>query len=110
MEIEAQAKYIRISPKRLRLVVDLIRGKTIHDALSALNFSKKKAGGIVNKVLHSAISNAKMTGKIDIDTLFVKKAFVNEGPLIKRMMPRAMGRAARILKRTSHIKLVLEEK
>ena len=109
MEVKANSKYLRIGPKKLRLVVDLIRGKHIHDALSILMFNKQKGGRLVNKVIRSAISNAKATGKIDVDTLIVKKAYVDVGPIIKRMMPRAMGRANRILKRTSHITVILEE-
>ncbi len=110
MEARAVAKYIRISPYKARLVVDLIRGKPVSEALSILTFTPKKAAKLVKKVLESAIANAEHNYQMDPDRLYVKRAFVDEGPRLKRIWPRAFGRASRILKRTSHITIVVEEK
>ena len=116
IDIEARAtlRFIRVAPRKARLVVDLIRGKMVNEALSILNFSPKYVSPLVKKVLNSAVSNAmkiaeNKNSKIDVDKLFVKKVTVDEGPTLKRYMPRAMGRATLIRKRTSHIKIVLGE-
>ena len=116
VDIEARAtlRFIRVAPRKARLVVDLIRGKMVNEALSILNFSPKYVSPLVKKVLNSAVSNAmkiaeNKNSKIDVDKLFVKKVTVDEGPTLKRYMPRAMGRATLIRKRTSHIKIVLGE-
>ncbi len=111
MESRAKAKYLRITPRKLRTVSDLVRGKDINEALSILKFSpRRRAATAITKVLESAVANADQTGKVDVDTLFVKTLMVDAGPTLKRYMPRAQGRAFRILKRTSHISVVLEEK
>ncbi len=110
MEARAVARYVRISPYKARLVVDLIRGKPVSEALNILNFTPKKAARLVKKVLESAIANAEHNYQMDPDRLYVKKAYVDEGPRLKRIWPRAFGRASRILKRTSHITIVVEEK
>ncbi len=110
MEARAVAKYVRISPYKARLVVDLIRGKPVSEALNILNFTPKKAARLVKKVLESAIANAEHNYQMDPDRLYVKRAYVDEGPRLKRIWPRAFGRASRILKRTSHITIVVEEK
>ena len=110
MEARAVAKYIRISPYKARLVVDLIRGKPVSEALNILTFTPKKPARLVKKVLESAIANAEHNYQMDPDRLYVKKAYVDEGPRLKRIWPRAFGRASRILKRTSHITIVVEEK
>ncbi|HHC74683.1 MAG TPA: 50S ribosomal protein L22 [Thiothrix sp.] len=103
MEIAAKLRYARISPQKCRLVADQIRGMSAEQALNVLNFSPKKAAGIVKKVLDSAIANAEHNEGVDIDELVISKVFVDEGPTLKRIRPRAKGRANRILKRTSHI-------
>lgn len=109
MEAVARARYIRVSPQKARLVVDLVRGKTAQDALHILTFTRKAAAQTVKKLLESAIANATHKGNIDVDTLYVKGIWVDPGPTWKRFQPRAMGRATRIRKRTSHITIVLDE-
>ena len=109
MEIRAVAKYVRRSPRKVRLVTDLIRGKRVGEALYILDFVQKAAVRDVKKVLKSAVANASQREGIDVDTLVVKNIYVDQGPTLKRIRPRAMGRATRILKRTSHITVVLEE-
>ncbi|CAL4324790.1 50S ribosomal protein L22 [Buchnera aphidicola (Thelaxes suberi)] len=107
MKVLSRCKQIRSSAQKVRLVCDLIRGKTVVVALNILNFTKKKASLIVKKVLNSAIANADHNYGMDVDNLFISAIFVDEGPSIKRMMPRAKGKADRILKRTSHVTLIL---
>ena len=109
MEAKAVAKYIRISPQKARLVADVIRGKDVESAITTLRFMPKKAAVILRKVLESAVANAEQTETIDVDTLYVKEIQINGGPMLKRFRPRAMGRATRILKRTSHITVVVDE-
>ncbi len=108
----AAAKYVRISPQKCRLITDLIRDRYVGEALTILHFSKKKkASLIVEKVLRSAIANAQQKAPdIDVDSLFVSKIFVNQGPQMKRFRAAPMGRASRILKRTSHVHVYLEER
>jgi large subunit ribosomal protein L22 len=109
---KAVAKHVRISPQKCRLVADLIRDRFVGEALTILHFSKKKkASEIVGKVLHSAIANAQQkTPDIDVDNLYVSEIFVNQGTQWKRFRAAPMGRGARILKRTSHVHVLLEEK
>ena len=109
METQANARYIRIAPRKARYVADLIRGKKVEKALDILAFSPQKASRLIAKLVKSAIANAGQNESIDVDTLFVKKIFVNGGPMLKRFRPRAMGRATTIRKRTSHITVVLDE-
>ncbi len=110
METKASAKYIRVSARKARLVVDLIRGKDIAEAQQILDFSDKAAARVVLKILNSAIANAEHNNGLSTDDLFVSRAYVDEGPTLKRFRPRAMGRATRINKRTSHITVVLDER
>jgi large subunit ribosomal protein L22 len=109
-EVKAHVRYLRMSPRKVRLVVDLIRGMAVEPALAQLQFMSKAAARPVRKLLESAIANAEHNFKLDRDGLRVKAALVNQGPTLKRWRPRAMGSAAPILKRTSHITLVLEGK
>ncbi len=109
MEARAGVKQIRISPQKARLIADLVRGKDVAVAINHLRFMPKKGARIIRKVLEAAVANASQNEAIDIDTLYVKEIQVNGGPMLKRIRPRAMGRASRILKRTSHINVVLEE-
>jgi large subunit ribosomal protein L22 len=109
MEVRAVGKYLRVSPYKVRLVADLVRGKRVEEALTILKFLPKKSGRLVNKTLRSAVANAESMQTIDVDTLVIKAIHVDEGPRLKRWRPRAMGRATRILKRTSHITMVLTE-
>jgi large subunit ribosomal protein L22 len=109
MEARAVAKYIRISPQKARLVVDLVRGKKVEEAKQILLFVRKYAAGHVSKVLNSALDNAKQNPNIDEKILYVKEIFVDQGPSLKRWRARAQGRAAAIKKRMSHITVVLDE-
>jgi large subunit ribosomal protein L22 len=109
MEARAISKYIRVSPQKVRLVVDLIRGKKVDEAQTILSLNKKAVARVINKILKSAVANADNTKKLDVDKLFIKKVFVDQGPTWKRMRARAMGRANRILKRSSHITIILDE-
>ena len=109
METKAVAKYIRISPQKARLVADVVRGKDVETAITTLRFMPKKAARIIRKVVESAVANADQNETIDVDTLYVKDIFVDGGPMLKRFRPRAQGRATRILKRTSHITVVVAE-
>ncbi len=109
MEIKAKLKYLRSAPRKVRLVADMVRGKNVEDAINVLNFSPRKVALPIAKLIHSAVANAEENGGIDVDILYVKKIHVDEGPTMKRFMPRAMGRATRINKRTSHVTLVLDE-
>lgn len=109
MEAKAIAKTIRIAPRKVRLVIDLVRGKQVGDAFAILKNTDKAASKVIEKLLKSAIANAEHNYNLDINNLFVKEAFVNEGPTLKRFRPRAQGRAGMILKRTSHITVVVAE-
>lgn len=109
MEARALAKYIRVSPQKARLVAHNIQGRPVEEAMNILKFTPKKAAKLIGKVLHSAVANAEQISGVDIDTLIVKSVFINPGPTWKRIMPRSMGRAYKILKRTSHICVVVEE-
>jgi large subunit ribosomal protein L22 len=108
METKAQAKYIRIAPRKVQVIIPAIKGRKVEEAISILQFMPRKGARILQKVLHSAVANAEQN-KVDIDTLVVKTVLVDGGPTLKRFMPRAMGRANPILKRTSHITVFLEE-
>ena len=107
MEVSAKLKYIRISAQKCRLVADQIRGLSVGRAVEILEFSPKKASGIVQKVLNSAIANAEHNDGADIDELKVIKIFVDEGQTQRRFQPRAKGRACKILKRTSHLTIMV---
>jgi large subunit ribosomal protein L22 len=107
MEASATVRHIRITPRKARQVVDLIRGKMVGDALSILTFTPLHAAHIVKKLLDSAVANAEQKKLGDLDSLMVAKAYVNQGVTMKRMRARAMGRGNMIKKRTSHITLVI---
>jgi len=109
MIIESLARYRKAdsSAQKVRLIANLIRGKRVSNALRLLRFNNKKSAFLVRKVLKSAASNAEHNKGLDIDTLIVKKITVDEGPVMKRIMPRAKGRSDRILKRSSHITIVV---
>jgi large subunit ribosomal protein L22 len=110
MEAKAVAKYVRVSPRKARRVIDLIRGKDIGDAIGILKNTPNKSSKIIEKVLNSAIANAENNHDMFVDDLYVSKCFVDEGPTMKRFRPRAMGQASPINKRTSHVTVILEEK
>ncbi len=110
MEARSTAKFVRLSPQKARLVVDLIRGKKVGEAMSILHFTKKRATHEIEKVLRSAISNAEQKSEtVDVERLVVSYAYVNDGPRAKRIRPAPMGRAYRYQRRMSHITLVVEE-
>lgn len=110
METQAKLRNVRLSARKARLVVDMVRGKAIQDALNILRFSPQKTAPILTKLLKSAVANAEQKGVSDVDQLYVKTVMVDQGPALKRFMPRAMGRASRIRKPTSHITVVLDVK
>lgn len=110
MEAVAKAKFVRISPRKARLVADAVRGMKVGEALNKLKFTPKKAAGLFAKVISSAVANATNGSNVDADKLYIKQAFVDGGPTLKRWRPRAMGRAFIIRKRTSHITVVLDER
>ena len=109
-EAKAIARTVRIAPRKVRLVVDLIRGKEVGEAIAILKHTPKAASPVVEKVLNSAIANAEHNYDLDVNNLVVSKVFVDEGPTLKRFRPRAQGRASAINKRTSHITIVVSEK
>ena len=109
MEVKAVAKYIRVSPIKVKKVTDLIQGRPVGEAVEILNFTRKGTVGKVTKVLKSALANAKNNFGLDSDSLYVKKAVVGKGPTLKRMKPRARGRADVMRRRSSHITIILEE-
>ena len=109
MEVKAVARHVRISPQKVRLMSDAIKGKPVGKALSTIQFMPQKAAGIVEKVMRSAVANATDQADIDIDNLIVQNLIVDNGPMSKRFSARARGRGTRILKRTSHITVVLSE-
>jgi len=111
IEAQAGARHVRMSPQKARLVIDLIRGQKVGDALQTLRFTPKRAAGPIEKVLRSAIANAKQKSddRVDEDELFVSQCFVNEGPRWKRIRPAPMGRAFRYQKRTAHLWIVVQE-
>lgn len=110
MEARAKLSFARLSPRKTRLVVDMVRGRGIQDALNILRFSPQPSAKLVSKLLKSAVANAEQKGASDVDRLFVKTIFVDGGPVLKRFTPRAMGRASKIRKPTSHISVVLAVK
>ncbi len=109
MQVSATLKYAHFSPQKGRLVVDQIRGLAVERALSILDFSPKRAAKHIKKVLDSAIANAENNNGADVDELIVSAVYVNQGPTLKRLMPRAKGRADRILKRTCHITVTVSD-
>lgn len=109
-EARAVAKYIRISPRKARQVVDLIRGKKVGEALAILKFSPQRSAAAIAKVVKSAAANAEHNYEMDKDALVIAEAYVDQGPSLKRFKPRAMGRADLMVRRTSHITVVVREK
>lgn len=110
MQAKAVARTVRIAPRKARLVLDLIRGKQVGEAVAILKLTPKAASPIVEKVLKSALANAEHNYEMDVNNLVVSQAYANEGPTLKRFRPRAQGRASAINKRTSHITIVVTEK
>ncbi|ETA81104.1 MULTISPECIES: 50S ribosomal protein L22 [Youngiibacter] len=110
MEARAIAKYVRMSPMKIGIVLDIIRGKNVTEALAVLEYTPKDAAEVVSKVLKSAVANAENNMDLSRDNLFVSEAFAGPGPSLKRFRPHAQGRAFRILKRTTHVTVVVKER
>ncbi|MGA2939725.1 MAG: 50S ribosomal protein L22 [Syntrophobacteraceae bacterium] len=110
MEARAVGKYVRVSAQKTRLVADMVRGKKVDEALILLRFTPKKSGRLITKVLRSAMANAENAKASDLEKLYIKTIKIDQGPRLKRFRPRAMGRATRIIKPSSHITVVLDEK
>ena len=115
MEFRAEARYMRVSPQKARLVLNLIKGRRVEDALNTLMFTKKRVAATVEKLLRSALENANYLSSekgidIDVDSLFVKRAIANDGPRMKRIRPAPMGRAYRYVRRIAHIEIALAER
>lgn len=111
MTVKSVGRYVRVSPRKARLVIDMIRGRYAQEALDILQDSPKAVAGKIEKIVRVAVADAENNEEVtDVDTLYIKEAYVDQGPTMKRFRPRAMGRATRIRKRTSHITVVLDEK
>ena len=115
MEFRAEARFMRVSPQKARLVLDLIKGRTVEDALNTLAFTKKRVAATVEKLVRSALENANyLSGEknieVDVDNLYVKQAVANDGPRMKRIRPAPMGRAFRYVRRIAHIQIALAER
>jgi large subunit ribosomal protein L22 len=115
MEFRAQARFMRVSPQKARLVLDLIKGRRVEDALNTLTFTKKRVAATVEKLLRSALDNANYLSSekgidVDVDSLYVKRAIANDGPRMKRIRPAPMGRAYRYVRRIAHIEIALAER
>ncbi|MBW1676736.1 MAG: 50S ribosomal protein L22 [Deltaproteobacteria bacterium] len=109
MEVKTVARYVRISSTKVRKVARAVKGKPVEDGLSALGFMPHRSARVLGKIIRSAVANAEQKPDIEVDNLSIANIVVNQGPSLKRFRPRAMGRATRILKRTSHITVVLAE-
>ncbi|MGE3261084.1 MAG: 50S ribosomal protein L22 [Bacteriovoracia bacterium] len=108
---KAIARHIRITPRKVRLVSDMVRGKSVNDALTILKFNpRKRTAHTIATVVESAVANAEQKGRVDVDNLFIKSLLVDQGPTMKRFTSRAKGQGMRILKKTSHITVILEER
>ena len=110
MEAKAIAKYIRIAPRKIRVVMDLIRGKNIGEAFAILKYTPKVGADVIEKVLKSAVANAEHNNDMNVDNLFISAAYVDQGPTLKRIHPRSRGQAFKILKRSSHVTVVVKER
>ena len=110
MELKASLQYTRVGAQRARLVADLVRGKDVNEAISLLSFSKKKSSELVKALIQSAVANAESKKVIDVDNLYVKTIYVNQGPHLKRFRPAARGQASHRKKKQSHIHIVLDER
>lgn len=110
MEVKARLSYAPVGAQKARLVADAVRGKDVSEALKALTFMNKKTAVLVKKLLESAVANAEYKKTIDLDNLYVKSIFIDQGPVLKRFRPRAQGRAYGIRKKLSHINIVLDER
>ena len=109
METRAVARHVRISPRKVRLIMDEIRGKKVEEALNMLSFAPQKGARIMKKLVQSAVANAVENSGLNADSLYIRRIYADQGPTLKRWRPRALGRATRIRKRTSHLTVILDE-
>jgi large subunit ribosomal protein L22 len=109
MAARAVVRHVRMSPRKMRIVADRVRGKRVDEAMNLLKLMPKRAAFVIRKLLVSAVANAEHQGEQDVDALLVKECAIDNGPILKRWMPRAMGRAARVQHRTSHVTIVVDE-
>jgi large subunit ribosomal protein L22 len=109
MEVRAVAKYVRISPQKVRKLIDVVKGKPVEEGLNLIKFMPQKAATIVEKTIRSAVANADQVPDLDVDSLVIQNITADQGPTLKRFKARARGRGTRILKRTSHITVILTE-
>lgn len=109
MEVKAVAKYVRISPQKVRKLIDAVKGRPVEEGLNILKFMPQKAASIVEKTIRSAVANADQYSDMDVDSLFIHNITADQGPTLKRFKARARGRGTRILKRTAHITVILSE-
>jgi large subunit ribosomal protein L22 len=110
VEAKSVAKYIRVAPRKIRIVMDLIRGKQIGEAFAILKFTPKVGADVIEKVLKSAVANAEHNFDMNVDNLYIAAAYVDQGPTLKRIHPRSRGQAFKILKRSSHVTVVVKER
>jgi large subunit ribosomal protein L22 len=110
MEVKASLNYARVGAQKARLVADVVRGKDVNEAVKTLTFLNKKSAVVIKKLIESAVANAEYKKVMDVDSLYIKSIWVDQGPVLKRFRPRAQGRAFGVRKKTSHINVVLEEK
>ncbi len=109
MQVQAKLRHYRMAPRKARLVTDMIKGMEVEKAINTLQVTGKKCAPVIRKLVESAVANADQRGDMDIDALYISRAYVDEGPTMRRFQPRAMGRATRINKRSSHITVVLDD-
>ena len=110
MEAKAVAKYVRIAPRKVRVVMNLVRGKSVAEAFAILKFTPKAGADVIEKVLKSAVANAENNFDMNVDKLYISSAYVDQGPTLKRIHPRSRGQAFSILKRTAHVTVVVSER
>ena len=110
MEAKAVAKYVRIAPRKVRVVMNLVRGKSVAEAFAILKFTPKAGADVIEKVLKSAVANAENNFDMNVDKLYISSAYVDQGPTLKRIHPRSRGQAFSIFKRTSHVTVVVAER
>ena len=109
MQVQAKLRHYRIAPRKARLVTDMIKGMDVERAINTLQVTGKKIAPVIQKLVESAVANADQRGDMDVDALYISRAYVDEGPTMRRFQPRAMGRATRINKRSSHITVILDD-
>ncbi len=109
MEVQAKLRHYRMAPRKARLVTDMINGMDVEKAINTLQLTPKKCAPVIKKLVESAVANADQRGDMDVDALYIRSVFVDEGPTMRRFQPRAMGRATRINKRSSHITVILDD-